>query len=115
MNRPATPAAERVDDRPLLEACKAAVHRIVPDATVIFYGSRARRSAQPESDYDLLILVDAEVHPDLEDRIGDALYDIELKQDVLISALIFNRDTWDEPRYRALPLHESIDREGIIL
>ena len=51
----------------------------------------------------------------LEDHIGDALYEIELEHDAVISALVFNRQVWNEARYRVLPLHESVDREGIVL
>ena len=54
-------------------------------------------------------------HRTLEDRIGDALYEIELEHDAVISALVFNRQVWNEARYRALPLHENVDREGIVL
>ena len=115
MNNPVVSAAECGPDRALLEQCKTAVRHLVPEATLILYGSRARCDASPFSDYDLLILVDTDVQPALEDRIGDALYDIELEHDVLISALVFNRHTWDEPRYRALPLHENIDREGVLV
>jgi predicted nucleotidyltransferase len=115
MNSPAVSAVERAGDRALLETCKTAVRRLAPEATLILYGSRARGDASPFSDYDVLILVDADVQPDLEDRIGDALYEIELEHGAVIAALIFNRQAWDEPRYRALPLHESIDREGIVL
>jgi predicted nucleotidyltransferase len=99
----------------ILDRCKTIVRHIVPDATVILYGSRARGSASPTSDFDLLVLVDEVVDSALEDRIGDALYEIEMQTDVVISAVIFNRGMWNEPRYRALPLHENIDREGIVL
>ena len=115
MNRLAVSKIESVADRTLLEQCKTAVCQLAPSATLILYGSRARDDASPASDYDVLILVDADVQPDLEDRIGDALYEIELEHEVVISALVFNRRVWDEPRYRALPLHENIDREGVVL
>jgi predicted nucleotidyltransferase len=110
-----TSAVSPVDDRAVLEQCKRTVRRLVPEATLILYGSRARGDASPASDYDVLVLVDAEVSSALEDRIGDALYEIELEHDAVISALVFNRQVWNGARYRALPLHESVDREGIVL
>jgi predicted nucleotidyltransferase len=99
----------------LLEHCKTAVLRIVPDATIILYGSRARGNADPMSDYDMLILIDREVSRPLEEKIGDALYAIELEQGIVIPAIIFNRDDWNQPHFRTLPLHENIDREGVIV
>ncbi|HEX7408799.1 MAG TPA: nucleotidyltransferase domain-containing protein [Candidatus Binatia bacterium] len=65
---------------------------------MILYGSRARRDPEPVSDYDVLILVDVEVQPDLEDRIGDALYEVELKHGAMISEIVFSRQHWNEPR-----------------
>jgi predicted nucleotidyltransferase len=115
MNAGAVSPRQHDGDRTLLEKCKTAVQRLVPEATLILYGSRARGDASPASDYDVLILVDVDVQPDLEDRIGDALYEIELEHDAVISALVFNRQVWNEARYRALPLHESVDREGVVL
>jgi predicted nucleotidyltransferase len=103
------------DDESLLQECKAAVRRIVPDGTVILYGSRARRDPEPVSDYDVLILVEGEVGAELEDRIGDALYEVELAHGAIISEIVFSRQHWNERRYQALPLHRAIDQHGVVL
>ena len=65
--------------RELLEQCRDTVRELVPGAEVILYGSRARGDAGPESDYDLLILVDRPVDWQLEDRIRRHLYLLELE------------------------------------
>ena len=36
------------------------LHKIVPDASVILYGSEARGDARPDSDIDFLVLLDSE-------------------------------------------------------
>lgn len=102
------------EEAALLERCKATVQRLVPGATLILYGSRSRHDAEPASDYDLLILVD-EVGADVEDQLGDLLYEIELEHGIVISALVFDRRSWKDPRYQAMPLHQNIDRDGIVL
>lgn len=63
----------------------------------------------------MLVLVDESASPTLADRIGDALYEIELDQAAVITALVYDRDTWNDPLYQAMPLHQSIDREGVLL
>jgi len=98
----------------VLAACKAAVQQMVPDATVVLFGSRSRGIADPDADYDLLVLVD-DVTTRIEDRIADALYEVELGHDVIISPLVMDRRSWDDPVTRAMPLHASIDRDGIAL
>jgi predicted nucleotidyltransferase len=114
MNDLALGGTKRADEI-LLKECKAAIRRITPAATVILYGSRARGDSEPLSDYDMLILVDGEVQPELEDRIGDALYEVEREHSAIISEIVLSRQHWNEPRYRALPLHQDVDRHGVLL
>ncbi|MFI5396705.1 MAG: nucleotidyltransferase domain-containing protein [Candidatus Binatia bacterium] len=114
MNHLALHGTDRADVS-LLQECKSAVRRVAPDARVILYGSRARGDPEPLSDYDVLILIEGEVQPGLEDRIGDALYEVELEHGVIISEIVLSRQRWDEPRYQALPLHQNVDRHGVLL
>ncbi|MEW6378640.1 MAG: nucleotidyltransferase domain-containing protein [bacterium] len=106
---------DKTEERALLEHCKTVINRLLPGATVILYGSRARGEAKSESDYDLLILVDGEVSSDLENMIGNALYEVELEWEVVIPAFIFDRKSWDHKQFRASPFHQNVDREGVVL
>jgi predicted nucleotidyltransferase len=114
MNHTAPRGIDR-DDESLLRECKAVVRRIVPEARVILYGSRARGDPEPLSDYDVLILIEGKVETELEDRIGDALYEVELKYGAIISEIVLSRRQWDEPRYQVLPLHQNVDQHGVLL
>ena len=102
-------------EKNLLEHCKGVIRSLMPEATVILYGSRARGEAKAASDYDLLILSDGDVPLALEEKIENALYDIELERNAVIPAFIFERKTWGHSRFKALPLHQNIDREGVVL
>jgi len=49
----------------LLQRIKELVCAIEPTAQIFLYGSRARNDARPDSDWDILILVDvSSIHPD---------------------------------------------------
>jgi predicted nucleotidyltransferase len=100
---------------PLLRECKRIIQRFLPDATVILYGSLARGTAGPESDWDLLILTDKRLTSAEERQVSDAIYDLELEHGVVISDLLRTRDEWDTPVLRGSPLRESIEREGIVI
>ena len=103
------------DEAALLSRCRDVVQEVVPGATVILYGSHARGSAGPESDYDLLVLVEGPFSRKLEDQIGDRLYALELESDTVLSLLVYEKHTWETPLYKAMPLHRNVDREGILL
>lgn len=99
----------------ILAACKSAIESIDATAEVVLYGSRARGDATDESDYDLLIISDSQVTIEAEDRFRRALYDLQLETATVITVLMVNRDQWDAPLSRAMPLHQNIERDGISL
>jgi predicted nucleotidyltransferase len=102
-------------ERALLERCRDAVRELLPSAEVILYGSRARGDAGPESDYDLLVLVDGPVDWRLEDQIRQCLYDLELETGAVVTVNAYNRSDWRSPLYRAMPFTQNVEREGIVL
>ncbi|MEG2514186.1 MAG: nucleotidyltransferase domain-containing protein [Bacteroidaceae bacterium] len=77
------------------------------------YGSEARGNARPDSDIDLLILVDKDV-VSLEDelRITEPLYKIELESEILINPLILPKKMWGKI---ITPFYENIMKESILL
>ncbi len=101
-------------DADLLQRCKQAIHAVVPDADVILYGSRARGDAQDDSDYDLLVLVDRPADVALHERLISEIFPLE-EDGAVLTLNIHNRDLWNSRLYRAMPFHENVDREGVLL
>jgi predicted nucleotidyltransferase len=99
----------------LLDKVKNAVKRIEPSAEIILYGSRAREDYNKGSDWDFLILVDGIVDAVRTDRIRHAIYDIELETNEILSSIVKNRQEWLSPKFRMIPLHENVEREGIVI
>jgi predicted nucleotidyltransferase len=100
-------------DKSVLNMCKTAVKKVVPDADIVLFGSRARGDAQEYSDYDILILVDEKSDLKLNERILDQIYPIELETEAMISFVVQNRSVWNSPLSQAMPFHKNIDKEGI--
>ncbi len=93
----------------------AVVRDQAPDAKILLYGSRARGDAREDSDWDLLILIDAKrITPKMEKRITDPLYELEFELGALISPMLYTVDEW-EGKYKVTPIYRNITREALTL
>lgn len=102
-------------DQVLLNRVRQTIRQSEPEADLILFGSRARGDATPESDWDLLIVLDGVVSPQRADAVRHRLYDLALDTDTVLSAIIYSRERWESPRYRATPLHARVAADGVAL
>ncbi len=99
----------------LLRRCKAIIQQVLPNATVLLYGSLARGTAGPDSDWDILVLTPKALTAAEEDPIRDALYRLELEHGIVLSLFFYAQDQWDHPLHRASPFHRNVQREGVLI
>ena len=93
----------------------ASIHATDPNAEAYLFGSRARGDFRPESDWDVLILVDEnKVTNEIEDKFRDKLYNIELETGQIISTFIYPKDYWSNTLAYS-PLYKKVKNEGIRL
>lgn len=86
-----------------------------PDSEIYLYGSQARGDSKKFSDWDLLILLNLQNIPfDLETKVMDDFYDVELETGVIISPLIYTKSDWNDKHW-GTQLYENIQKEGIRL
>ncbi|HLB73219.1 MAG TPA: nucleotidyltransferase domain-containing protein [Sedimentisphaerales bacterium] len=102
-------------DIELLRRCKTAVTDVAGDAELVLYGSRARGDAKEHSDYDILVVVDGPVDMALKERILANVYPLLLETGRMLTLIIYSKQQWDSPLYRAMPLHKNVDREGLLI
>jgi len=96
----------------ILQEIKRRVSAVVPTAEVLLYGSYARGEQGPESDIDLLILVDKS-KVSYEDRksITYPLYGLEMDSGIMISPIVLPRAVWDA-QHGSTPLFKEVARDG---
>lgn len=82
-------------------------------AGVVLFGSKARGDDDEESDIDLLVLTPRPVSWEERKAINDALYDIQLTHDVLLSTLIVTVKEWRQGPFSVLPIHQEISERGV--
>jgi len=105
----------KAEEIELLRQCKKAIRQVVPDADVILYGSRARGDATEYSDYDILVLTSGSADIPVHEKMIESIYPLELDTGAVLTLVIYNRQQWHTPLYRAMPFHKNVDREGVLL
>jgi predicted nucleotidyltransferase len=101
-------------DKEILAQIKSTVKEQAPDAKVILYGSRARGDARPDSDWDILVLLDREkIKSEEHDRIAYPLYDLGWDLDADISVHLYTTEDWNKRNFTIF--YKNIEAEGIVL
>lgn len=83
---------------------------------VILFGSYARGDAEPGSDIDVLLLVDAS-REDISARnwqVGNLAAELLMNYGIVVSPIVENKDYFDS-NMELLPFYRNIDREGVRL
>lgn len=89
--------------------------KILPEgASLWLYGSRARGDARPDSDYDLLILLDKEnSSSDDCSKYSYPLYFWGTGVGEEINAHIYTRKEWD--KWKFSPFNENVEEDKVVL
>lgn len=99
----------------IVQLLQRIIRQVAPDATTILYGSEARGNARPDSDIDILILLEKEkISLKEQQQITFPLYDVEVEKGILINPLVLSKKQWDTV-YRITPFYKNVMTEGIIL
>jgi uncharacterized protein len=77
-------------NRETLELIKATACKYLPDAEILLFGSRARKDAASDSDYDVLVLTSLELSPKeklpIKTNIRKGLLKDGIRSDILIQS-----------------------------
>ena len=107
-------------EKVLLEYIKD-VSKIVGDELdkIILFGSYAKNTQNQNgeiSDIDIMILINTEESriKEIEDKILDYSYDIDLKYNVLLSPIVETLNNYNN-RLTFIPFYQNVEKEGVVL
>jgi uncharacterized protein len=103
-------------EREAVSAFLDRIRRDLPTAMVsaTVFGSRARGEGGPESDLDLLVVLDRDDLP-VRCQVFDLAYEVFLETDVLISPLVVSRHGFATLQQSGRRLGREIERDGVLV
>jgi len=100
-------------DRRAVDDAAALLRHQFPVEEIVLYGSKARGTDDSESDIDLLLVTSRLLSWRERRCVTEALFDVELKHDVVLSTMIVSHGEWVDGPYTVLPIRSEIERDGV--
>jgi predicted nucleotidyltransferase len=98
-----------------LDKIKSTLSQTGTPLSIYLYGSRARGDARPNSDWDLLVILENNnLTDEIEDEIFSVIYKMELETGQIISPYFLNKQDYDN-RIGKTPFYRNLSNEGILL
>ncbi len=103
------------EDKIILDKIARIIRKYLPNAKIIFYGSRARGEGEENSDYDILVITPTKVDWKQEKCVRDKISEISVNNEILISVIFMSKSRWNHPICKGSPFYAEIREDGLIL
>ena len=96
----------------ILENIRTLKRQLLPNDRMILFGSQARGDARPDSDWDLLVLLDKEKKEfEDEDNYSYPFTELGWNYGVAINSILYTKNQWEQGTI--FPFYKNVMREGI--
>ena len=107
---------EPIAEQPIIEEFKRRVEARFPGELIrlVIFGSKVRGEATPESDVDLLAVIQSE-NWRLWDEIRGVGYALELEHEVVLSIQVISRNHYERLRTNGTQFFHVLEQEGVVV
>jgi len=102
-------------EKKVLARFKKQVERRFPQSRLVLFGSRARRDAEPESDMDVLVIINGPVDAEERAYVSDCAWEAGFEEGIVIVPVTVSREEWEKGPLSSSLLALSVAKEGIAL
>ena len=102
--------SKTMNTREVTDMISARVHQTEPDAKVLLFGSRARGDARPDSDWDVMVLLNDNSKTNRWDAVKQLFYlSLDIEQD--INPIVYTKSEWNKRSFT--PFYKNVMKDGI--
>jgi len=101
-------------DKQIFENIRALKRQLIPDDTLILFGSQARGNARPDSDWDLLILLNKDtITFEDENRYAYPFAEMGWDFNTYLSVKMYTTNEWKQRSFT--PFYRNVLKDGILI
>ena len=82
---------------------------------MILFGSRARGDAEPDSDMDVLVIVDEPENAQTREAVSDCAWEAGFDEGIVVVPVVVSRECWEKGPERASLLAIAVREEGVAI
>jgi uncharacterized protein len=101
-------------ERNVIEAFRRLLAKKLHVDQIVLFGSRARGDAAPDSDMDILVIVDKPTE-DIEEYVSSCAWEAGFEYGMVIVPVVYSKEEWEAGPDRFSLLARAIEMEGIPL
>jgi len=110
----ATPNSIFVKDKQILKKFASSLKNKYSDAIIMGFGSRITGNHSEDSDLDVCIVTE-KLNDKIDKEIMDIAWDIGFENDIVISTITYDKQTYEKSPCRFSPLVQNITNSGLLI